>query len=95
MMVMKQARSILETYHVDGEKGLTEGKFFNGSMKGMVDAVGDPYTRFVEPEQLKEENMEIEGEYGGVGMYVGQRDGRTRHQSDRKYPCRQSRSEAA
>ena len=77
MMVMKQARSILETYHVDGEKGLTEGKFFNGSMKGMVDAVGDPYTRFVEPEQLKEENMEIEGEYGGVGMYVGQRDGRT------------------
>ena len=77
MMVMKQARSILETYHVDGEKGPAEVKFFHGSMKGMVDALGDPYTRFVEPEQLKEENMEIEGEYGGVGMYVGQRDGRT------------------
>ena len=46
-------------------------------MKGLVDAIGDPYTRFVEPDQLKEENMEIEGEYGGVGMYVGQRDGRT------------------
>lgn len=77
MMVMKQARSILETYHVDGEKSPTEAKFFHGSMKGMVEAFGDPYTRFVEPEQLKEENMEIEGEYGGVGMYVGQRDGRT------------------
>lgn len=77
MMVMKQARSILETYHVDGEKNPAEVKFFHGSMKGMVDALGDPYTRFVEPEQLKEENMEIEGEYGGVGMYVGQRDGRT------------------
>ena len=80
MMVMKQARSILETYHVDGdnkEKAPTEITFFHGSMKGLVDAIGDPYTRFVEPDQLKEENMEIEGEYGGVGMYVGQRDGRT------------------
>ena len=77
LLVMKQARSILETYHVDGEKGPDETKFFQGAMKGIVGAMDDPYTRFVEPEQLKEENMEIEGHYAGVGMYVGQRDGKT------------------
>lgn len=76
LMIMKQARHILETSHVDEDKTPDEGKFFYGSMQGMVSAVDDPYTRFVEPEQLKEETMEMEGEYGGLGMYIGQRDGR-------------------
>lgn len=76
LMIMRQARSILEMYHVDSEKGVGEKKLFFGSLKGMVSAVDDPYTRFVEPEQLSEENMEMEGEYGGLGMYIGQRDGK-------------------
>jgi carboxyl-terminal processing protease len=76
LLVMRQARSIIETYFIDGEKGPDEEKLFFGSMKGMVAAVDDPYTRFVEPEQLDEENMEMEGEYGGLGMYIGQRDGK-------------------
>jgi carboxyl-terminal processing protease len=73
---MRQARSIIETYFIDGEKGPDEEKLFFGSMKGLVAAVDDPYTRFVEPEQLSEENLEMEGEYGGLGMYIGQRDGK-------------------
>jgi carboxyl-terminal processing protease len=75
LLVMRQARNIIEMYFVDGERP-NEEKLFFGSMKGMVAAVDDPYTRFVEPEQLDEENMEMEGEYGGLGMYVGQRDGK-------------------
>lgn len=76
LMVMRQARSILEMYHVDSDKGPDEKKLFFGSLKGMVGAVGDPYTRFVEPEQLREENLEMEGEYGGLGMYIGEREGK-------------------
>ncbi|GHV26614.1 carboxyl-terminal processing protease [Synergistales bacterium] len=76
LLTMRKARSILETYFVDGDKGLNEDKLFFGSMKGLVAAIDDPYTRFVAPEQLNEENMEMEGEYGGLGMYVGQRDGK-------------------
>ena len=75
LLVMKQVRSLLEMYQVDA-KSQDEKKFFYGSMKGLVASVGDPYTRFVEPEQLKEENEEMEGEYGGLGMYIGQRDGK-------------------
>ena len=76
LLIMRQARSIIEQYHVDDAKTPDEEKLFFGSMKGMVSALEDPYTRFVEPEQLREENMEMEGEYGGLGMYIGQRDGK-------------------
>lgn len=76
LLVMRQARSILEMYFIDGESGPDEKKFFFGSMRGLVSAADDPYTRFVEPEQLSEENMEMEGEYGGLGMYIGSRDGK-------------------
>ena len=77
LMILKQARSILELYHVDGDKGPGEKKLFYGAMKGVVGATGDPYTRFVEPEQLKEESIEMEGQYGGLGIYIGQKDRKT------------------
>ena len=76
LMMMRQARNYLERNHVEEEVPLTEDKLYHGAMKGMVAAVDDPYTRYVEPEQLREENMEMEGEYGGLGMYIGQRDGK-------------------
>jgi carboxyl-terminal processing protease len=43
----------------------------------MVKAWNDPYTRFVDPDELEEEEIEMEGEYGGLGIYISQRDGRT------------------
>jgi carboxyl-terminal processing protease len=78
MWLMKQARAIIETYQVDSaEKPTEESKILYGAIRGMVEAWDDPYTRFVDPMQLKEEEIEMEGEYGGLGIYIGQRDGRT------------------
>jgi carboxyl-terminal processing protease len=77
LWLMKQARAILETYQVDGETPVSEDVLVQGAIKGMVAAWGDPYTRYVDPKQLKEEEIEMEGEYGGLGIYIGQRDGRT------------------
>ncbi|MDR1916787.1 MAG: S41 family peptidase [Synergistaceae bacterium] len=76
LMIMKQARASLELFHVNDESMPDEKKFFFGAMKGMVAALDDPYTRFVDPEQLSEEGLEMEGEYGGLGMYIGQREGK-------------------
>lgn len=76
LMIMKQARSVIEMYHIDGAKSPGEKKFFFGAMSGMVSALDDPYTRFVDPEQLGQENLELAGEYAGVGMYIGQREGK-------------------
>lgn len=77
LWLMKQARVILETYHVDGDEKVSEEDLLHGAIKGMVSALGDPYTRFVDPEELKEEEIELQGEYGGLGIYIGQRDGKT------------------
>ena len=74
---MKQARVILETYHVDGEEHISETELLHGAIKGMVSSLKDPYTRFVYPDELKEEEIELQGEYGGLGIYIGQRDGKT------------------
>lgn len=78
LWLMKQARAIIETYHVDAEsEDVTEDDLVYGALKGMVSAWGDPYTRFVDPQSLKDEEIEMKGEYGGLGIYIGQRDGMT------------------
>ncbi len=74
--MMKQARSILETYHVNDQNKKSDEELFYGAMKGMVAAWGDPYSRFVDPDELKQEEIDIEGEYGGLGIYIGSKDGK-------------------
>lgn len=77
LWLMKQTRSLLETYHVDGDKPVEEKKLLYGAVRGILQAWGDPYTRFLDPAQLKEEEIEVQGEYGGLGIYIAQKDGRT------------------
>ena len=77
LWLMKQARAILETYHVDGDAPLSEDIMVQGALRGMVSAWDDPYTRYADPDQLKEEEIDMEGEYGGLGIYIGRREGRT------------------
>ena len=76
LWLLRQARAIIETYQVDAEeKPTSEEDLLQGAMKGMVEAWKDPYTRYVSPGQLKDEEIEMEGRYGGLGMYIGTRDG--------------------
>lgn len=77
LWLLRQARAIIETYQVDADsKPVLEDHLLHGAMKGMVEAWEDPYTRFVTPDQLKDEEIEMEGRYGGLGMYIGEREGR-------------------
>lgn len=77
LWLLRQVRYIIESYQVDAEtKPANEDDLLHGAAKGMVEAWKDPYTRFVSPTQLKDEEIELEGKYGGLGMYVGDRDGR-------------------
>lgn len=46
-----------------------------GAIQGLVGATGDPYTTFFPPEENKNFESEIQGEFGGVGMEVGMKDG--------------------
>jgi carboxyl-terminal processing protease len=42
-----------------------------GAIHGMIDAYGDPYTRFVEPVQAELHNDTLTGSYGGIGAQMG------------------------
>lgn len=76
LWIMKQARSIIEAYQVDASKGdVSEKDLLYGALDGMVQAFGDPYTRFVDPDRLEQEQTDLKGKYGGLGIYVGERDG--------------------
>ena len=76
LWLLRQVRYIIESYQVDADKNpVEEEDLLHGAAKGMVEAWKDPYTRFVSPTQLKDEEIELEGRYGGLGMYVGDRDG--------------------
>ena len=46
-----------------------------GAIKGMVDAIGDPYTVFLTPEENAHFEESISGKFQGVGMEIGKRDG--------------------
>ena len=79
LAIIKQVKLALSTYQVDGDKEgkIDDTKMYYGALRGLVASIDDPYTRFVDPDALAEENMEIEGEYGGLGIYMANRDGRT------------------
>jgi carboxyl-terminal processing protease len=65
----------LETYQVDA-KDVLEEQLVHGAIRGMVKTWEDPYTRFVDIDELKDEEIEMQGQYGGLGMYIGDREGR-------------------
>lgn len=48
-----------------------------GAIKGMVESLGDPYTVFFDPEEAKNFESQIEGNFSGVGMELalGKDDG--------------------
>ena len=51
-----------------------ENRLF-GAIDGLVDSYGDPYTVFMPPADAEQFGEDISGNFGGVGMEVGLRDG--------------------
>jgi carboxyl-terminal processing protease len=46
-----------------------------GAIKGMVDSLGDPYTVFFTPQEATAFQTEMDGNFEGVGMEMGMKDG--------------------
>lgn len=60
---------ITEDY-VDKEH-LEEKKIFYGALRGMVAAVGDPYTVFMNPKVAQEFSNDLAGTFEGIGAEIG------------------------
>ncbi|HBI17256.1 MAG TPA: peptidase S41 [Candidatus Moranbacteria bacterium] len=64
----------LKEKYVDAEKLTTEELVYN-SIRGMLSATEDPYTVFLDPEENKEFNADIEGTFEGIGAELGIKQG--------------------
>lgn len=64
-------RAALYQYY-DGE--IDDDALLEGAIKGMTEALGDPYTVFMNSEEYSAFNQQSEGEYIGLGIQVGVRD---------------------
>lgn len=69
-----KALSILENKHPDAKNITSEERIWN-SIEGLAKSYDDPYTTFFNPEQTEFFEESINGEFSGVGMEVGVREG--------------------
>jgi len=63
----------LKDNYVDKGK-IDETALFYGSLKGMAEAVGDPYTLFLDPKANKEFKDDLMGSFEGIGAEIGLRN---------------------
>lgn len=63
----------LNRYYID-KKALIPQKIVYGAISGMVNAVGDPYTIFLPPDQNKEAKDDLGGKLEGIGVQLGIKD---------------------
>lgn len=61
---------LLKEKHVNKES-LDAQKLVYGAIKGMLQATGDPYTNFFDPEEAKSFSEDLEGSFEGIGAELG------------------------
>lgn len=71
--MLYKVQSILRQKY-DGD--IDYGKFSEGAAAGAVASLGDPYTVFLDQKSNKELADDLKGELSGVGIEVGQKDGK-------------------
>lgn len=67
-------RAYIRTGYVD--KKLDDTKLEYGAIKGYLAALGDPYTRFLEPKSFQDMQTRMEGEFYGIGIQIGMKNDR-------------------
>ena len=54
---------------------LESAKLYEGAIRGMVNAVGDPYSVYLDKENLESLLTNTEGHFDGIGVVLGMKDG--------------------
>lgn len=68
----KEVKRRIETdYYLDYQ----ENDLVEGAIKGMVEGLNDPYTKYYTAQQMRERNDQLQGEYIGTGIEVSLQNG--------------------
>jgi carboxyl-terminal processing protease len=70
---LSEAYKKIQANYVEKSK-LDPEKMAQGAIRGMVDAVGDPYTEYYSPQSYQSTMIELTGLYQGIGAYIGKKD---------------------
>lgn len=70
-----EAWDFLQREHIDRE-GIDAAQLSDGAIRGMMQALEDPYASFLNTQQFELESEEVRGFFGGIGAQVGMREGR-------------------
>lgn len=63
-----EAWQIVHDYYVD--QPVDNEKLMQGAIRGMLEALGDKHSSYVDPFEYKKATIEVSGEYEGIGAWV-------------------------
>ncbi len=72
---MAEVWKLLAREHIDGDS-LDAEDLSDGAIRGMLDALDDPYAAYLTSDQFAVDSQDIKGYFEGIGAEVGMRDGR-------------------
>ncbi len=72
--VKKVLSLVLDEYVEEGRADREE--LLQGAVQGMLQKLDDPYTRFMSPEGFESMQTETQGQFGGLGILIGEKEGR-------------------
>ncbi len=52
------------------DQPVNETELMRGAIKGMLESLGDNHTSYVDPDMLRQANIQLDGEYEGIGAWV-------------------------
>ncbi|HCE16569.1 MAG TPA: hypothetical protein DEQ80_01790 [Anaerolinea thermolimosa] len=63
-----EAWQIVKDQYVD--QPVDEQKMMQGAIRGMLESLGDPHTSYMDPDEYRQANLPMNGEYEGIGAWV-------------------------
>lgn len=63
-----EAWNLVHQYYVD--QPVNNEKMMQGAIKGMMESLGDKHSSYIDPEMLRQSNIQLQGEYTGIGAWV-------------------------
>ena len=72
--LLEEVWEIIQEEYVEPDELDTE-TLIRGAVRGMVDALDDPYSAYLDPDEYEMFASELSGKFEGIGAYVGERNG--------------------
>lgn len=63
-----EAWGIIQTEYID--QPVNDLELMRGAIRGMLDALGDPHTSYMDPDEYMQANIPLDGSYEGIGAWV-------------------------